>query len=575
MTDEPQDRTLGKYQILGELGRGAFATVYRARDSGLRREVALKVLHPALLADPAFVTRFENDARAAAQLDHPHIVTVHDLGQLEGQLFIDTQLLPGGSLAERIESQGPLALQEAARVIEEVADALDHAHAAGFVHRDIKPSNILFNARGQAVVTDFGLVKAAEHSMLARSTAGGVVGTPAYIAPEVWKDKETGPATDVYSLGCVLFEMLTGERMFQGDSSPAVMMAHFEPHQYPEEWPEGVPPAIEGLLERALAADPAARYPGPGALAADLKVLAARAADPLALPYGALEAALAAENWEQASQFAQEIMGQDTDYRHVQALARQAAEGQSAAEQGRWAAQWREQALAAERAGKLDAARVAAGRWLEMAPDDAGARALLDRLEAARPKAAEAAPSPASARPARPDREGVPVGQPKRPATVKIHVALLGLVIAGCGVMAVQALLHLSQGAGNHSVELGPGARAVQAILFFALLRSPMLVMELLHLSPGYYSVELALGAMAVPFFFLARGLWRLRNWARIVTLINLGLWWLTVLIHLLMILDSLAHERVPLISLIICITIPWGLAYFTYWFAANRRYFS
>ena len=540
MTDKPQDRRLGKYQILDELGRGAFATVYRAGDSGLKREVALKVLHPALLADPAFVTRFENDARAAAQLDHPHIVTVHDLGQLEGQLFIDTQLLTGGSLAERIESQGPLALQEAARVIEEVADALDHAHGAGFVHRDIKPSNILFNARGQAVVTDFGLVKAAEHSMLARSTAGGVVGTPAYIAPEVWKDKETGPATDVYSLGCVLFEMLTGERMFKGDSSPAVMMAHFEPHQYPEEWPEGVPPAIEGLLERALAADPADRYPGPGALAADLKVLAARAADPLALPYGALEAALAAENWEQASQFAQEIMGQDTDYRHVQALARQAAEGQSAAEQGRWAAQWREQALAAERAGKLEAARVAVQRWLEMAPEDPQARALLGRLAAAPAKAAEAAASPVSDRPARPVREAVPVGQPKRPATVTVYVALLGLVIAGCGVWAVM-MLRIHQGAGDYLVLLG-------------------------------------LGALAVPFFFLARGLWRLRDWARIVTLINLGLLWLGVPMQLYYIqvqLDQVGYW-VAISSPLLCfMPIVGGLPYFTYWFAANRRYFS
>jgi len=289
------------------------------------------------------------------------------------------------------------------------------------------------------VVTDFGLVKAAEHSMLARSTAGGVVGTPAYIAPEVWKDKETGPATDVYSLGCVLFEMLTGERMFQGDSSPAVMMAHFEPHVYPEKWPEGVPPAMEGLLERALAADPADRYPGPGALAADLKVLVARAADPLALPYGALEAALSAEDWEQASQFAQEIMGQDPDYRHVQALSREAAEGQAGAEQGRWAAQWREQALTAERAGKLEAAGVAVQRWLEMAPDDAEARALLERLAAAPSpvsREATAKTPPVVSRTARakmpedPQRQGVPGW-----VWVAAGMALVGLIWIGAAAI--------------------------------------------------------------------------------------------------------------------------------------------
>jgi len=273
---------LGKYEVLEELGRGSFATVFRARDTVLGRDVALKILHPQLMADHIFVERFENDARATAQLDHPHIITVHDLGQLEGRLFIAMQLLPGGTLTDRIEREGSLSFEQAAQVVTEIAGALDHAHGQGFVHRDVKPSNILFNAHGEAVLTDFGLVRAVEGSLLARSSVGGVVGTPAYIAPEVWQGKGAGPTTDVYSLGCALFEMVTGETLFGGDSSPAVMMAHFQPHQYPDQWPEGTPPEVEDILERALAQDPADRYRDPGAFVDDLQALADRAADPLA-----------------------------------------------------------------------------------------------------------------------------------------------------------------------------------------------------------------------------------------------------------------------------------------------------
>src|SRR5262245_6648753 len=165
-------QTLGKYTIVRELGRGGFAAVYLAQDSVLRRSVALKILHPQLLVDPAFVARFENDARAAAQLDHPHIATIFELGQIEGRLYIAMRLLPGGTLAERIREGGPLPFADALRVVEQVADALDHAHAAGFVHRDVKPTNIIFNARGEAVLTDFGMVKAVESSVVARSTVG-------------------------------------------------------------------------------------------------------------------------------------------------------------------------------------------------------------------------------------------------------------------------------------------------------------------------------------------------------------------------------------------------------------------
>lgn len=380
MVNQSRGQNLGKYELVEEIGRGGFAVVYRATDSVLKRDIALKILHPALLADPVFVERFENDARAAAQLDHPHIITVYDLGQLEGRLYIAMQLLTGGTLASQIERKGRLPLDAVLPIIVQIAAALEYAHSQGFVHRDIKPTNVLFNARGEAIVTDFGLVKAAESSVVARSSVGGVLGTPAYIAPEIWEGKGVGPGADIYALGCVLYEMLTGQALFQGDTSPAVMMAHFQPHQYPEEWPEGVPSEIEGLLERALARDPAERYANASAFSTDLRELVAKAADPLAEPYRSLQTAMAAEKWEEALGWAQQISAQDPHYRNVSALAQQAAEAQARLERVQWAAQWRDQALKAEKAGKYEVARVAAQRWLDMAPGDALATALMKRL---------------------------------------------------------------------------------------------------------------------------------------------------------------------------------------------------
>jgi len=378
MTD---DKRLGKYEILSELGRGAFATVHLARDTVLQREVALKVLHPPLLADPDFVQRFENDARAAAQLDHPHIVTVHDLGQAEGRLFIAMQYLPGGSLTERLAASGPLPFAEAVRVTAQIAAALDYAHGLGFIHRDVKPSNILFNARGEAVLGDFGLVAAVESSVIARSSTGGTVGTPAYIPPELWENQPAAPATDVYALACVLYEAVTGEALFKGDTSPAVMLSHFRPPQFPATWPEGAPPELEALLCRALAQNPAERLPTPGDFAAELQDIAVRAADPLAAPYAALQAAVDAEDWPEALRLAAEIRAQAPDYRDVAALAYQAAEAQARAECHHWAAQWKTQTLAAAKAGDLRAARAAAQKWMEMAPESAEAQAALARIE--------------------------------------------------------------------------------------------------------------------------------------------------------------------------------------------------
>jgi hypothetical protein len=351
--DQEQARRLGKYTIANELGRGGFATVYLAHDTVLRRDVALKLLHPQLLTDPAFVTRFENDAHATAQLDHPRIAAIYDLGHHEGRMFMAIQLMAGGSLADRIKAHGRLAFAEAVRVIEDVAQALDYAHASGFIHRDVKPSNILFNGRGDAILSDFGLVKVAESSVIARTTMGGLIGTPAYMAPEIWEGKNDSHSTDVYALGCVLFEMVTGELLFKGATPPTVMLNHFQPHRYPEQWPADTPAGIETVLERALARDQAARYASAGAFAADVRALmlrpatspAAQQPDPVATP------------------------------------AQAESEAQALAKKARQAQEWRDAALQAERAGGLDIARVAGQQWLKQAPDSAEAQAFLLRID--------------------------------------------------------------------------------------------------------------------------------------------------------------------------------------------------
>ena len=282
--DPIEEQHLGKYRIGRELGRGGFATVFAAEDMQLGRQVALKVLHPALMADPTFVQGFERDARAAAALEHPNIATIYELGQEGGRLFIAQQLLAGGTLGARIAQRSALPYPEAVRVTREIAAALDVAHAAGMVHRDVKPANILFNARDEAVLTDFGLVRAIEQSAVARSSAGGMVGTPAYMAPELWEDAPGGPEVDTYALGCVVFEMMTGQVLFAGATPPAVMRAHFSPRRFPERWPQGVPTEVRRVLERALDANPQARFASAGALAEALARAQPAAAPPTPQP---------------------------------------------------------------------------------------------------------------------------------------------------------------------------------------------------------------------------------------------------------------------------------------------------
>ncbi len=246
-------KKLGKYEIVKELGKGGFATVFRARDPDLDREVALKVLDPLLTRDPVWVDRFRREARAVARLDHPHVVTIYEVGEAEGLLYIATRLIEDGTLADLITERGALPWTDVVRFVAQISSALDYAHDQGVIHRDLKAANILIDEARGAQLTDFGFASIVSESSYSVSLSGGVVGTPHYIAPELWEGKPATAQTDIYALGCILFEMVMGEHLFQGDTTPAVMRAHFKPLELPEEWPAGVPTGLKEVLETALA----------------------------------------------------------------------------------------------------------------------------------------------------------------------------------------------------------------------------------------------------------------------------------------------------------------------------------
>ena len=252
---------LGKYELHELIGQGGFGVVYRATDTSLGRVVALKVLHSQLLFDPAQIERFQKEARIVAALDHPNIVAIYEAGEAEGRYYLAMKYLGGGSLKDRL-AQGRLSFQQAAQVIQEVCEGLQEAHARGWVHRDLKPANILFDGRGRAVVTDFGLARALSLVSGSSSSLGGV-GTPFYRAPELWRGKPpASPATDVYALGCILAEMLTGRAIFTGETPDQVMYQHImEGPDFGANWPPNdTPGGAVQAVERALQKNPPERY---------------------------------------------------------------------------------------------------------------------------------------------------------------------------------------------------------------------------------------------------------------------------------------------------------------------------
>jgi serine/threonine protein kinase len=247
------EQRLGEYVLEAELGAGAVGVVYRARSAD-GRLVAVKHLRPALGEDDAFRRRFAHEARAAREVVHRHLLPLLDVGEASGRPYVVSEYAAGGSLSDRVGG-GALGLEDALRLVAEIAAGLDALHAKGIVHRDVKPSNILLRQDGSAALTDFGLAKGAAYTVLTRP--GQVLGTLDYLAPELIRGEEATPASDVYALGCVAFECLAGSPPFADRSLFGIGTAHLEDD--PPVPP--VRPDLAWALLRALEKDPAARPP--------------------------------------------------------------------------------------------------------------------------------------------------------------------------------------------------------------------------------------------------------------------------------------------------------------------------
>ncbi|MBI5653155.1 MAG: tetratricopeptide repeat protein [Chloroflexi bacterium] len=260
-------QSFGKYVVTKSLGKGGMAEVFLARDPLLERNVAIKVIHPHLATDPGFGERFRREAKLVASLRHAHIVQLYDFDIQNDQPFMVMEFLDAGTLKDRFAKTRAMPFAEIAHILDAIASALDFAHARGAVHRDVKPTNILFTSNDEPVLADFGIAKIVGDAAQL-SASGAIVGSPAYMAPEQAASKPVDTRADIYALGVVLYEMLTGRVPFQGDSPTAVLMQHLNaPPPPPRQFNANIPDVVQQVVLQALAKNPAERFARAGDLA--------------------------------------------------------------------------------------------------------------------------------------------------------------------------------------------------------------------------------------------------------------------------------------------------------------------
>jgi len=253
-------KTLGQYQMIESIGSGGTAQIYRAYQPSVKREVVVKVLSPSFQDDPGFVQRFTQEVDVIAHLQHPHIIPVYDFGEQDGDVFIVMAYMRGGTLADRIDqSQGGLPDEETIRLFDLIAEGLDYAHSRDIVHRDLKPNNILMDEGDNPYLADFGLAKFTEGKIELTNTM--MTGTAAYMAPEIARQGKSTKRADIYALGIMLFEMLTGKLPYQGETPYNILSAHVnQPIPKIHEFRPDLPEAMQAVIDKAIAKEPEHRF---------------------------------------------------------------------------------------------------------------------------------------------------------------------------------------------------------------------------------------------------------------------------------------------------------------------------
>jgi serine/threonine protein kinase len=261
MDNLPSGQMLGPYRIINQIGRGGMATVYKAYQASVDRYVAIKVLPSQLAESKEFAARFQQEARIIARLEHPHILPVFDYGESEGVAYFVMRYLEAGTLKDRMQAGRPLPLAEIDRIFTQLTEALSYAHSQGIVHRDLKPANALIDSHGNIFLTDFGIAKLLESASPRLTQTDAIMGTPAYISPEQAQSQPVDRRSDIYSLGIILYEMVTGQVPFLADTPLAILFKHIsDPLPPPSRVKPDIPPSIEQVILKALAKDPRERF---------------------------------------------------------------------------------------------------------------------------------------------------------------------------------------------------------------------------------------------------------------------------------------------------------------------------